>query len=130
MAHPNEELVREILAAFSRGDTDALRNQYFTDDIRFHVPGRGALAGDHEGVAQVLGFFGRTFELSGGTFRTETHDVLANDEHAVVLYTGRAERAGKHWEDNVVLVIHIRDGKQAEVWVYPADQYSWDEFWS
>ena len=60
------------------------------------------------------GCFGRTFELSGGTFSAELHDVLANDEQAVALYTGRAERAGKHWEDNIALVIHIRDGKVTE----------------
>ncbi len=36
MAHPNEVLVREALAAFSQGDMDALRNQYFAEDIRWH----------------------------------------------------------------------------------------------
>ena len=36
MAHPNEVLVREGLAAFGRGDLDALRNQYFAEDIRWH----------------------------------------------------------------------------------------------
>ncbi len=46
----------------------------------------------------------------------------------MVLYTGRAERADKHWEDNSVLVIHMRDGKQAEIWGYLADQYAHDEF--
>ena len=77
---------------------------------------------------QVLEVFRRTFELTGGTSRTETHDVLASDDHVVVLYTGRAERADKHWEDNSVLVIHMRDGKQAEIWGYLADQYAHDEF--
>ena len=37
--------------------------------------------------------------------------MLANDEHAVALYTARAERAGKHLEEDIVLVFHIRDGK-------------------
>ena len=91
MAHPNETLMREGFAAFSRGDMDAL-SQYWAQDIRYHVPGRGLLAGDYEGIAQVLAFFVRLSELSEGTFRAEIHDVLANDEHAVVLYTGSAER--------------------------------------
>jgi len=26
--------------------------------------------------------------------------------------------------------MHIRDGKAAEVWNYPADLYASDEFWS
>lgn len=33
----------------------------------------------------VLGFFAKTMELSGGTFRMEVHDVMANDDHAVAL---------------------------------------------
>jgi len=127
VAHPNEVLVRETSAAFGRGDLDAVR-QYWAEDIRWHVPGRGPLSGDYEGVAQVLGLFGRLAELSGGTISVELHDVLANDEQAVTLFTERAERAGKRWEDNAVNVQHIRDGKITEVWTYLFDLYAADEF--
>ena len=65
MAHPNEDLVREAFAAFGRGDLDALRHQYFAEGLRYHVPGRSPVAGDYEGAAQVVEFFGRLFELSG-----------------------------------------------------------------
>jgi ketosteroid isomerase-like protein len=40
MAHPNETLIRDAFAAFGRGDMDALRNQCFAEDIRWHVPGQ------------------------------------------------------------------------------------------
>jgi uncharacterized protein len=130
MAHPNEDLVRGGFAAFGRGDIDALRDQYFAGDIRWHVPGRSPLAGDYDGVAQVLDLFGRLFELSGGTLRLELHDVLANDEHAVALYTVRAEREGRQLEDNTVNTFHIRDGKITEVWTQDTDTYASDEFWS
>jgi uncharacterized protein len=130
MAHPNEDLVRETFAASGRGDIDALRNQYFAESIRLRYPGRSPLAGDYDGLAQVLGFFGRAFELSGGTFRTELHDVVANNEHAVALFTARADRAGRRLGDHIVEVMHIRDGKAAEAWIYPADLYASDEFWS
>jgi uncharacterized protein len=53
-AHPNENLVREGVAAFQRGDLDALREKYFAEDIRWHLPGRSPLAGDYERVGQVL----------------------------------------------------------------------------
>ena len=130
MAHPNEDLVREQYAAQERGDMDALRNQYWTDDVRWHVPGRGPLAGDYEGPEQVIQAFARLFELTGGTFSFELHDVLANDEHAVALYTASGERAGKQLTDNEVLVYHFRDGKVSEAWAQPTDQYAQDEFWS
>jgi ketosteroid isomerase-like protein len=130
MAHPNEELVREGFAAFGRGDVDALQHKFFAEDVRYHVPGRSAPAGDYEGVAQVLEWLGRQFEFSAGTIRAEVHDVVANDEHAVALFTVRGERAGKQVEDNSVQVFHFRDGKVSEVWSHPADLYAMDEFWS
>jgi uncharacterized protein len=130
MAHPNEDLVRDIFAAFGRGDVDALRSQYMAAGACFHYPGRGPLAGDYEGVAKVLEMAGRAFELSGGTYRLELHDVVADDEHAVALFVARAERAGRRLEDRAVVVFHIRDGKATEMWFYPADLYANDEFWS
>ena len=130
MAHPNEDLVRAIFAAFGRGDLDALQSQYLAADACFHYPGRSPLAGDHEGIAQVLEMSGRIFELSGGTFRLELHDVIANDEHAVALFLARGERAGRRLEDRTVEVFRIRDGKATEMWLYPADLYANDEFWS
>jgi ketosteroid isomerase-like protein len=56
--------------------------------------------------------------------------VLANDEHAVALFTSRAERAGRQLNDNQVATYHIRDGKVSEVWVQSTDLYAQDEFWS
>ena len=119
MAHPDEDLVRGAFAAFGRGDLDALRDRYLAEDVRFHYPGRGALAGDHDGVPEVLAVFGRAFELTGGALHLELHDVIANDEHAIALYTTRGERAGRRLEDRTIQFWHIRDGKAAEVWVYP-----------
>ena len=130
MAHPNEDLVREAYAAFGRGDMDALRDKFFTQDVRYYVTDRSPLAGDYEGVDQVLQFFARIFEISGGTFSFELHDVLANDEHAVALVTVRGERAGKQLTDNEVLTYHIRDGKISEVWTHTTDLYAADEFFS
>ena len=129
MAHPNEDRVRESFAAWERADVDALR-QAFTDDIRYHIPGRSLISGDYEGTEQMLQFFVRIIELTGGTFSFELHDVFANDEHAVALFTIRGERAGKQLNDNTVQISHVRDGKASEVWTYQTDQYAVDEFYS
>jgi hypothetical protein len=69
--------------------------------------------------------------LTGGTFSVELHDAVANDEHAVALYTARGERAGKQQlNDDQVLTSHIRDGKASELWVQATDLYALDEFFS
>ena len=47
MPHPNEALLRGMFAASSRGDIDALRSQYWAEDIRWHVAGwRGSGVGE------------------------------------------------------------------------------------
>src|SRR5438445_2887869 len=129
MAHPNEELIRAGLKAFGSGDVESMR-QFFAPDVIWHVPGRSQFSGDYKGQDEVLGLFARLFEFTGGTFRLDVHDVLANEEHGVVLSTATAERGGKRLNDNGVQVLHLRDGKVTESWLHPGDLYAADEFFS
>jgi uncharacterized protein len=129
MAHPNEELLRQGYEAFAKGDLGTVMS-IFDEDIVWHSPGRSPLAGDFKGHQQVQEFFGRLFEVSGGTFRNEIHDILANDEHAVVMVQVRAERSGKSLEAVTCHVWHLRDGKATEFWNLILDPYASDEFWS
>ena|SRR5437660_568407 len=129
IAHANEELLRRGYEAFSKGDLDTVLG-IFDENIVWHVPGRSPLAGDYKGHAEVTAFFGKIFELSGGSFKLELHDVLANDEHAVVLSRQTGERAGKRLDQNSVDVWHIKNGKATEFWGLTVDPYLEDEFWS
>ncbi len=128
MAHPNEELVQRGYAAFKSGDMATL-NELFTDDVVWHAAGRNQLAGDFRGKEAVLGLFQKTFELTGGTFKLDIHDMLANDTHVVVLVHSTAEREGKTLDDNSVQVFHVSQGKVSEQWLQPGDVYASDEFW-
>ena len=127
MAHPNEELVRRGFDAFATGDVDTLR-ELLDQDAVWHAPGRNPVAGDHQGVDAILGFFARTMEVTGGTFRVEVHDVIANDEHAVAIYVSRGQREGRTLDNKNVLVSHIRNGRLVEAWQLSEDQYAADEF--
>jgi ketosteroid isomerase-like protein len=129
MAHPNVELLNKGYDAFEKGDLDALR-ELFTEDVVFHTAGRNPISGDHEGIDAVFAFFGKVFELSGGTFKLERHAVLADDEHATVLSTATGERDGKRLSVRGVDVFHVRDGRVSECWNFVEDQYADDEFWS
>jgi uncharacterized protein len=128
MAHPNEENLRTGYEAFSRADMDTVFG-LFTDDIKWHVPGRNQLSGDYNGKEEVGGFFMKLMELSGGTFQVEVHDVLANDEHGVGMAILRAEKDGKTLNENDVHVWHVRDGKFSEFWSHLFDTYAFDDFW-
>jgi uncharacterized protein len=129
MAHANEAVVRKGYDAFSRGDMDTLR-ELFDENIVWHVPGRSPLSGDHKGVDAVLQYFMKSMELSGGTFRVEVHDVVANDEHTVGIQVVTGERNGKQLNDQGALIFHIADGKVTEVWQLTGDLYSNDDFFS
>jgi ketosteroid isomerase-like protein len=129
MADPNEELLRRGYEAFAAGDMATL-NELLSDDIVWHVPGKSPIAGDYKGKDQVFGFFGKIVEMTGGNFKNEIHDLLANDEHGIVLVTTTADRGAKHLDDRQVHVFHLKDGRATEFWNHSGDQYALDEFWS
>jgi uncharacterized protein len=130
MTQPNDDLVRAASAAFGRGDMSALQDQYFADNVVWHVSGTGPLAGDYEGAAQVMGVLGRISQMTGGTVQPELHDVLVSDDHTVALTTIRAERNGNQLQLNLVHVIHSQDGKATEIWTHPSDPAAAAQFWS
>jgi len=130
MTQSNEDLVRAASAAFGRGDLGALQDQYFAENIVWHVAGTGPLAGDYQGAAQVMQVLGRIRELASGTVQPELHDVLVSSDHTVALSTIRAERAGKQLQLNLVHVIHAANGKATEVWTHSSDPAGAAQFWS
>ncbi len=130
MAHPHEDLIRKAYDAFGSGDVDTI-GELFAEEIEFHVPGTNLLSGDYVGKDQVFGVFARLAELTAYSFQTELHDVLASDEHAVVLQRWTAKREGKApLDDRNVSVFHIQRGKITEVWHHAGDQYAQDAFFS
>jgi ketosteroid isomerase-like protein len=121
--------VRRGYEAFARADMAALQ-ELFAPDIRWHVNGRNRTAGTFEGVASVLGTFGRLAADTGGTFRVEVHDLMASDDHVVVLARASADRQGRHFEGNYAHVFHLSGGKVTEAWIVNEDPYASDEFWA
>ena len=128
-AEANGALIASAYDAFARGDVYGALAA-FAEDIFWHVPGRGPLAHDYRGHAEVLGFFGHFMELSGGTFRLRVDDVLAKGDRVVVLCTESARRGGRSWSSPQVHVWTVKDGKATVFCEYPGDQQAEDEFWS
>lgn len=128
-AQDDAAVIRAGYEAFDKGDIPAVM-AVFAQDIGWHVPGRGPLSGDYRGSEEVLGFFGKLQELSGGSFRLELHDMLASDDHVVVLVTEIAQRGDKSLSQSVAHVWHLRDGKATEFWGLAFDMYAIDAFWS
>ena len=113
--HPNAVLAREMNDAFNRGDMQAL-DGFLADDVIWHEIGR---AEPRRGKAELraAGSGGAVdFEISG-----TMHDVVANDDHTIVLVDATVTRGGKTLRYRTAEIYHIRDGKVAERWAFSDD---------
>ena len=125
MTHPNEELLRNGYAAFSTGDLEAVA-ALLSPDIAWHNGGANAISGDYRGHVNVFAMFGKMMETTGGTFRLDIHDILANDTHGVVLMTAHSVREGQDVSVREVNVWHLTDGKATEFWDFAEDNGTLD----
>jgi uncharacterized protein len=131
MSHQsNIDTIRRGYAAFSAGDMETLRNEVFTADAVWVVPGNGYYSGAKEGVDAILQFFADIFERSGGTIQVILEDVAAGEKQCYSLHNNLAMRGGRSLDLRSVLVFDMVDGRIARV-----DQYYWDtaendEFWA
>jgi ketosteroid isomerase-like protein len=108
---------------------ETLRRDVFAPDIQWHQGGKNQTSGDYSGVDAVLGLFQKFFELTDGTFKVAVHDLVAGDQHSVVLGTISAQRGGKSLGNgNYCQVFHMQGGRIAECWVTPVDPYEIDQF--
>jgi ketosteroid isomerase-like protein len=126
--HPNVELFRRGYSAFQAGDLDTVKS-LFDPDIVWNFPGHNRYSGPHRGADAVINLFLQQFNETNGTFRVELHDVLANDEHGVALATVSGEREGRRLSDRYTHVVHMKDGKLTESWVFGENQDEVDAFW-
>lgn len=125
----NADLLRRAYESIGKGDVPGALALY-DDSIVFHIPGINQLAGDHTGK-QAVGTAMRKFrELSGGTFKLQPAQIVANDDYGFVLAEVSASRNGKTIEENPVQVWRFVDGEPVEIWLYPINQQAFNEFWS
>jgi ketosteroid isomerase-like protein len=126
--HQNAALVRRALDSLVSGDLATFCSA-FADDVTWHVPGDGPLAGEYRGLPALLAFFARQEGLSDGTLKVALRDVMASDDHAVAWRQLTARRDSFALDVDEVLVFRIRDGRVCEVW-QRTDQYPMDDFFS
>ena len=122
-------LIKDLLAALSTGKpADAIL--LFTPNVVMNVPGRNSFAGAYRGRDEVVKLLVRLREWTGGSMRVRLHDVLANEQHGVVMYTVNATHQDRSIEYTYVDLYHFRDGQISEVWGTAPDLYAFDDFYS
>jgi ketosteroid isomerase-like protein len=126
--HANVERARRAYEAFGKGDMQAV-GEFMADGIVWHVSGTNVIAGDYRGKDAKFGFFGKLMQETGGTFKADVHDILANDKHVATLVTNTAERKGKRLEWRAVNVSHAdAEGRVTEFWAFNENSAELDEF--
>jgi ketosteroid isomerase-like protein len=111
--HPNAGVLRKGFEAFSKRDTATLTD-LFSEGIVGHVAGSSPFSGEHRGRDAWFAVLRRIGELNGGTWRSEVHDIVGNDTHAVALTRAAASREGKQLDLLGSHVYHVRGGEVTE----------------
>jgi uncharacterized protein len=128
-AQQNAERIRAGYEAFNRADIDALTD-LFAEDVVWHAPGRGAMAGDYKGRDETFAYFGRLHQSSDGTIRANLRSLVAEGDTVVGRQTNVATRGAKQLNADECLVFEMRDGRIVEGQEFVYDLYAWDDFWS
>jgi uncharacterized protein len=121
--------VRRFYAAFADRDFETVQ-ACFTPDAIWHLPGRGAIAGEHRGWNAIRDdFLAEVGPLSGGTLRAGLVDVAVGVDYVVAVQHATAERDGRRLDVTDCQLIRMEDGRIAEVRGHYSDQYAFDAFW-
>jgi hypothetical protein len=126
--HPNVVRFREAVELLSHGELDSFL-RFWSDDAVMHVPGSNSLSGNYSGRNGIRAFVQRMIDLSGGTFRLEPLEELADDKYLMVLMQVSARRGGMVYDVNDISALKFDpEGNFKEYWWLPADEAKWNEF--
>jgi len=129
MGHANEQLLRDAYGLFGKGDVAGFL-ALCTDDITFTVPGNNVMTGEYDGPGFAGDFMQRFMAHTQGAFREDIIDLVANDEHGVLLLEHRVEHDGQAVEYRTNHVVTLRDGKIASWREWPGDMKEFDRAWT
>ncbi len=128
MNETNAALVRRAYEAMQSGDAPGFL-ETLHDEVVWHESTKG-LQGDYRGREEVAALFGRLMQELDGPMTMRVHDILASDDHAVVLHITQLSRKGRAATLRYADVYHVGDGKITEHWHLAVDPRADDEFWS
>lgn len=126
--HPNASIIRSAYELMGKGDAIGYA-ALLDDDVIWHESTPG-MQGEYRGRDQVLAFMGQVFVESGLQMSIDVHDVLANDEHAVILHETTGTMGERTLSNKYVDVYHLSNGKITEHWHLSLDPSADEEFFA
>ncbi|MFI9562702.1 nuclear transport factor 2 family protein [Streptomyces rishiriensis] len=129
MASNNVDIAREYFQAVQKGDL-AKVGELLDEGIVWHQPGSNQFSGERKGRDAVFAMLGGMMEASQGTFAIDAiHALMGNGDTvaASIHFAGRRQDASMSMDG--VDVLHLKDGKIVEMWLFSGDQDAEDAFW-
>jgi len=121
--HPNAAKLRAAAEEAERSGDMMSQMDMLSDDIVWHeigsdqpIRGKQALAERFAGMPE------------GASIKTDTHDIVANDEHAIQLVTATATMGERELVYRTAEIYHMRDGKITERWAFSDDTERINDF--
>jgi ketosteroid isomerase-like protein len=114
--HPNAAAVRAVADQAERTGDMQDGMDLIADDIVWHEIGRDEPI---RGKQALMERFASMPE--GASITTETHDVVANDEHTIQLVTATATMGDQKLVYRTAEIFHMKDGKVTERWTFSDD---------
>jgi ketosteroid isomerase-like protein len=125
-----DDVMRAYAEAWGRGEPETAFG-FYADDVVMHLPGRGGLAGVHEGksavIAAIRALLART---DGATATVEVIDRLVSDARVALVLREVVVRGDRTLDLRRVNVYRVRDGLICDIRIFEADQYEVDEFFA
>ncbi|HET9498104.1 MAG TPA: nuclear transport factor 2 family protein [Candidatus Limnocylindria bacterium] len=117
-------VIRQLSEAFNARD-EATISSLLADNIEWHEIGR---AEPIRGKAALAERFSGA--LPKWQITPEVHDIVANDDHVVMLVTATATMDGRSFTYRVAEIYHVRDGKVTARWAFSDDTAAINEFFA
>ena len=113
--HPNALLVRGMMDAMGRGDSQAASDA-LADNVEWHEIGRSEARHGKAALGEAMNGAAVDYTITGAL-----HDVVANDDHVVALVDATATRGGKTFTYRTAEIFHVRNGRIVERWAFSDD---------
>lgn len=124
-----DQCVKGVYDAVDSHDPAGILSR-LSQDVVFHVPGTGPLAGEYRGTAAIGELVQRVMASTGGTFRMELIQTLSNDRTVVSLHRWSASWSGDSIAMNNFNVWRFDESDLiCERWEFIEDQAAHDTFW-
>jgi ketosteroid isomerase-like protein len=124
--HPNVAVIRSAYEAMSRADMAAF-TALLDDDIVWYESTEG-IEGVYRGRDEVLAFLGQVFGQAGMQMSVAVHDILASDDHGVILHESTISFGDRSHTGQYADIYHVRGGKLTAHWHLAVDPKGDAEF--